>query len=431
MNVIENLKPNQHKTQGFPLPPPPSKPRKRKLPQNTFLSFLDQIQGGFYSSSKLVRNEPRTNRDIYFVVRTFKAEVRSNRRNYSHRSVALYRTKKEGSTRRNIEYITCSFLELDGSTDNKIKTQGDILTLVKKNNLPTASYTIETSKGHFHLIWDYNNPLPWNERNESYWASQQKRLIELFRRAGFNVDKGASMNPTQNLRNPSQLQPYSFKRKCKVEIHSSYQKTSLRAIYKALNGTNIANPKRVQAGVKLWRYSRANKTFTLTHKELAINLGVSLRTEKREVKKAIANGDIKIIARLGNNSEKTRTTQYESLIFIEQFPEVPLSSIKNNSLPAEDLLRDLKQKGTSVGRRNRSLFALGLLLKTQLGKRACIEAIRAELLGGSRLCHVPRKEFERTLKNVMKPVYTHPLGLAKMEEWGLLERRKTAVISLH
>ena len=207
--------------------------------------------------------------------------MRSNRRNYSHRNVSLFRTKKDGSTRANIAYMTCSFLELDGSTDGTIKTQGDVLTLIRENNIPTASYVIETSRGHFHLVWNYNNPLPWTEKNESYWKAQQKRLIQLFEQGGFLVDKGASMNPTQNLRNPSQLNAYNFKRRCKVEIHSTYSKTSLRAIYRALNGTNIPNPKRLRASIKLRRFLRANKTFTLTYQELADALGVSLRTVKR------------------------------------------------------------------------------------------------------------------------------------------------------
>jgi len=414
----------QNKKQGFPLSPPPLKTRKRKDSQDCFRSYIEEIQDGLYSGSKLIRNEPRTNRDIYFILKTNTTQVRSHRRNYSHKSVALYRTKKEGSTKANIEYLTCSFVELDGSTDNTVKTRRDVFTLINKNNLPTASYVIETSRGHFHLIWNYNNPLPWTTKGESYWLAQQKRLIELFEQGGFLVDKGASMNPTQNLRNPSQLNPYNFKRRCEVQIHKSYSKTSLRAIYRALNKTSIQNPKRLPANTKLRRYERQNKTFTLTHKELAITLGVSPRTIKREIKKAIANRDIKIIARLGNNSEKTRTTQYESLIFIEQFPEVPLSSIKTILSASRALLARFKLVGAEKGWRNKTIFTLGLILKAQLGKRACIEAIRAELLQGARACHVQEKEFEGILKNIMKSAYSNPFSLAKMREWDLLEETK-------
>jgi len=255
---MENLKPNQHIKQGFPFLLHPSNTRKWKAPENCFRSYIDQVADGFYSSSKLVKNEPRKTSDSYFIVKTFKAEVRSYRRNYSHKSIALFRTKKEGSTRKNIEYMLCSFVELDGSTDNSIKTQRDVMTLIRENNLPTVPHVIQTSPGHFHVIWNYNNPLPWNERNESYWTSQQKRLIKLFEQGGFLVDVGASMNPTQNLRNPSQLNPYNFKRRCEVVIHKSYQKTSLRAIYKALNKTSIPNPKRLPASVKLRQFLRAN-----------------------------------------------------------------------------------------------------------------------------------------------------------------------------
>jgi len=288
-NVIGNITPTEVQKQAFLLAPP-SKPRKRKDPENTFLSFLDQIQGGLYSGSKLVRNSPRTNRDIYFVVRTMTTEVRSNRRNYSHRNVALFRTKKLGSTRANIEYLSGSFLELDGSTDGMIKTINDVQALARKNNLLEGLQPIQTSPGHFHLLWIYNDPLPWNERNESYWISQQTRLIQLFQKDGFNVDVGASLNPTQNLRNPSQLQPYNYKRRCKVEIHSSYQKTSLRRIYRSLNATNIPNPRPMPAITKLRRYLRANKTFTMTYREIAENLETSLITAKRAVKQEIGNG---------------------------------------------------------------------------------------------------------------------------------------------
>jgi len=403
------------------LPPPPLNPQKQKASKDCYTSYIDQIQGGLYSSSKLVRSQPRTTADSYFIVRTFKAEVRSYRRNYSHKSVALFRTKKDGATRGNIEYMTGSFLELDGSTDSTIKTQRDVFTLIEKNSLPKPSYAIETSTGNFHVIWNYDNPLPWTNKGESYWVSNQKRLIELFKRAGFNVDVGASLNPTQNLRNPSQLKPYNFKRRCNVFIHKSYQKTSLRAIYRALNKTSIPNPAPIRASVKLRRFERANQTFTMTYRELAKRCGVSERTIGTEVQKAIKNGDLRIVQRVGNNSEKTRTTQYESLIFIEKFPEVQLSISKNNSVPAEGLLRDFKQKGTSRGLRQKTIFALGLYLKARLGERASLGAIRAELEGGAMRSHVSEKEFERTLRNVVKPVYKFPFSLPKLRAWGLLK----------
>jgi len=415
--VIENITPTETQKQGFLLAPP----LKRKLPQDCFLSYIDQIQDGLYGGSILVRNEPRTTRDIHFVVRTFKSEVRSYRRNYSHRNVSLFRMKRDGSTRKNIEYLTCSFLELDGSSDNKIKTKEDVLTLISKNNLPTASCVIKTSPGHYHVIWDYNDPLPWTTKNESYWISVQKRNIELFQKAGFNVDKGASMNPTQNLRNPSQLNAYNYKRRCEVFIHKTYQKTSLRRIYRSLNKTCIANPKRVQASVKFRRFLRANQTFTLTHKELSINLGIALSTAERIVKRAVQNGDLRIVARTGNNKRITRATRYRSGLYLKpQFSEPSLSICKANSLPAEALLRDFKHVGTSVGRRQKTIFALGLFLKHKLGKEASLGAIRAGLGGGARRCHVSVREFEKTLRNVMKSTYDHPLSNAKLREWNLI-----------
>jgi len=409
------------------LPPPPSKPRKWKAPENCNLSFTDQGTDDF-SSAKLVSSTPQTNRDIYFKFRPRKArptEMKSYRRHYSHRSVALSWTKRDGPTRANIAYLTCSFLEMDGANDNSIKTQGDVFTLVKKNNLPTASYVIGTSRGHYHVIWTYNDPLPWNERNESYWISQQRRLIQLFQKAGFNVDVGASLNPTQNLRNPSQLHPYNYKRRCEVQIHSSYKKTSLRRLYKALNGTTIANPKRVQAGVKLRRDLRQNKTFITTHKAYAKKHGVSERTMRTEMKRAIANGDLQIVRKTGNNKRFTRATEYISNLYLEPNSQNGnTSSIKANSVQTEVLLRDFKQKGTQVGRRQKTLFALGLFLKHKLGKRACVEAIRAELEGGAMRCHISVREFERVLKSIMKPVYTNPFSLSKLRDWDLIVEPK-------
>ena len=428
--MIGNITNTEDKTQGFFLAPP-LKPSERKAPENCFLSFIDQIQGGLYSSSKLVRNSPRTHRDSYFVIKIRATSVRSYRRNYSHKSVALYRTKTGGCTRGNIEYLTCSFLEIDGSTDNTIKSLSDVLAFIKNNNLPTASDVIPTSNGNFHILWNYSRPLPWTNKGESYWTAQQKRLIKLFKRAGFLVDVSASLNPCQFLRNPSQLQPYNYKRRCRIEIHKSYKKTSLRSLYKALNSTNIQNPRPIRASVKLRRYSRANKTFTATHKELAENLGMSLRTIKTQVSRAVSNGDLRIVARLGNNNEKTRTTQYESMLFIERIPEVQLSILKDNSVQTKGLLRDFKRKGTSVGRRQKTLFALGLYLKHKLGKEASIEAIRGELLQGAMHCHVSVREFERTLKNVMKPEYTNRFSLAKLRDWDLLEPEPSRKSFLH
>ena len=402
--------------------PPPLHARKRKAPENCFRSYIDQVADGFYHASKLVRNEPKTTKDTYFLIKTRATSVGSYRRNYSHRSVALFRTKRDGPTRANIEYLTCSFLELDGSTDNTIKSLEDVQTLARKNNLLEGLQTIETSKGNFHVMWIYTRPLPFTEKGESYWLAQQTRLIQLFQRAHFNVDIGASLNPTQNLRNPSQLNAYNFKRRCEVFIHSTYQKTSLRRLYKALNKTSVPNPRPIRASVKLRRYLRANETFTLTHKELAETLGTSHSTAERIVKRAITNGDMFAVGKVGNNKGTKRATEYLSKLYIEpQFSEPSHSISTNNSLRETNLLEDFQANGAENGRRNRTIFALGLYLKARLGKRACIEAIRGELAKGARACHVPRKEFEGILKNVMKDSYTNPLSISKLREWGLLQ----------
>ena len=233
------------------------------------------------------------------------------------------------------------------------------------------------------------------------------------------------MNPCQNLRNPSQLNAYNFKRKCEVHIHKSYNKTSLRRIYRALNATDIPNPKRLPASTKLRRYLRANQTFTLTHKELAINLGIALSTAERIVKRAIANGDMFAVGKVGNNKGIIRATRYRSGLYLEpQFSEPSHSISTNNSLRRTKLLTDFKAHGTEKGRRNKTIFALGLEIKSQLGKEASLEAIRDALKGGARLCHVSVREFERTLKNVMKNSYTNPLSLSKLRGWNLIAEPK-------
>jgi len=428
---MENLKPNQTERQEL-IAPPPLNTRTKKPPEGCHWSFIDQIQDGLYTSNKLIRLSPRINRDRHFLIKTRTTQVLSYRRNYSHKSVALYRTKKDGATRGNIAYMTGSFLELDGSVDGTVKSLEDVLALISKNNLPMPSYIIQTSPGNFHILWTYDNPLPWNERNESYWISVQKRYIELFKRDGFNVDKGASLNPCQNLRNPSQLNAYNYKRKCKVYIHKTYQKTSLRTLYRALNKTSIPNPKKVQASVKLRCDLRVNKSFITTHKAYAKKHGVSERTIRRELQKAIQNGDLQIVRKTGNNKRFTRATEYLSNLYIEpEFSERTLSISKNNSLKKTDLLSDFRANGAKEGRRNRTIFALGLHLKAQLGKRASIGAVRSELEGGAMRCHVSVREFERTLKNIFKPAYSNPLSLPKMREWDLLGKRKITEISLH
>jgi len=284
------------------------------------------------------------------------------------------------------------------------------------------SYVIETSRGHFHLIWNYNNPLPWTTKNESYWTSQQKRLIELFKRAGFDVDVGASLNPCQNLRNPSQLNPFNFKRRCKVYIHKSYSKTSLRRLYRALNGTDIPNPSRLPANTKLRRYLRANETFTLTHAELGITLGICTKTAQREVSRAVQNGDIQIVQRIGNNKGIKRATEYVSKLYIEsEFSERTLSISTNNSLKGTNLFTDFQANGTEEGRRNRTVFVLAVGLSCESNQTLSVSEIADQLREGALRSGLSEREFLRTIKNAVKPIYSNPFSLPKMRAWDLIQ----------
>ena len=314
---------------------------------------------------------------------------------------------------------------MDGASDGTVKSLEDVQALIRDNNLPTASYVIETSPGHFHVLWIYDKPLEWTTKGESYWLSVQKRYIELFKRAGFLVDKMASMNPCQNLRNPSQLRPYNFKRHCEVYIHKSYKKTSLRAIYKALNGTNIANPAPIRASVRLRRYLRANQTFEITHAELAETLGTCTKTAQREVSRAVQNGDIQIVQRVGNNKGIRRATEYTSNLYIEPNSQKGHVSIsKNNALKRTYLLPDFQADGTEKGRRNKTAFVLAVGLSCESNKTATVTEIADQLRGGAMRSGLSGKELVRTIKNAVKPVYDHPFSKAKLQDWGLLEEPK-------
>jgi len=385
---------------------------------------IDQEHDGSYSPSKFVRSEPRSTRDIYDIFKsnyTSQVTIVSFKRNYSHKCIALFKKKNAGPARDNISYALCSFLELDDSTDGTTKTSKDVFNFCNLNGLPKPSYVIETSKGHFHVIWLYGNPLPWTEKNESYWMGQQKRLIELFKLGCYLVDEGASLNPVQNLRNPSQLEPYNYKRKCQVVIEKTFNKTSLRAIYRALNGTNIPNPKRVQARIKLRRYLRQNKHCPFTYDEWAEVLCVSRRTAVTVVQEAIANGDLTEPKMTGNNKGITRKTEYTSLIYIE-FGEpvsgVQASIFKTNLLANERLCADFLRRGAEEGYRVRTIFTLGVHLKLE-NCEISLQELKNMLEEGRKKSCTPEKEFERTLKSALKSQYTQRLSIAKMKQWGL------------
>jgi len=376
----------------------------------------------------LVRAKPKSIKDLYTTLKSTyanKTEVRSYRRNSTHRCIALLKVKSAGPIRDNIGYMLGSFLELDGSTDGTIKTRADLFSFCNMNGIPKPSYVSETSQGHFHLLWIYNNPLPWTERSESYWMGQQKRLIELFKLGCFLVDEGASLNPVQNLRNPSQVNPYNYKRRCKVIIEKTFNRTSLRAIYRALNGTNIPNPKRVQARIKLRRYLRQNKHCPFTYDEWAEVLCVSRRTAVTVVQEAIANGDLTEPKMTGNNKGITRKTEYTSLIYIE-FGEpvsgVQASIFKTNLLANERLCADFLRRGAEEGYRVRTIFTLGVHLKLESCEISLPE-LKNMLEEGRKKSCTPEKEFERTLKSALKSKYSQRLSIAKMKQWGLVPEK--------
>ena len=185
--------------------------------------------------------------------------------------------------------------------------------------------------------------------------------------------------------------------------------------------TDIPNPSRLPATTKLRRYSRANKTFTLTLAELAENLGISLITAKRAVKQEIGNGGMSVDQRKGNNKGIKRTTEYISNLYIEpQFSEVSLSSSTTILSANRALLERFQTVGEEEGVRNKLIFALGLFLKLVMGLATVGELVDV-LGGGSRRSGVSDREVIRTLNNVLKSNYTNPLSMSKLREWGLLQ----------
>jgi len=199
----------------------------------------------------------------------------------------------------------------------------------------------------------------------------------------------------------------------------------LRAIYRALNKTSIPNPKRLPASVRLRRFLRANQTFEITLAELAETLGTCTKTAQREVRRAVQNGDLRIVARTGNNKRIRRTTEYTSTLYLEpEFSERTHSINTNNSLKETDLLADFQANGALRGYRNKAIFVLAVGLSCKSNQTLSVSEIADQLRGGSLRSGLSEKELVRTIKNAIKPVYSNPFSLPKMREWGLLEETK-------
>jgi len=326
-----------------------------------------------------------------------------------------------------------SFLELDGSTDMALKTKEDVLKICKHLNLPTPTHIIETSPGHFHLIWTYERPLLWTPKNERWWTAQQRRLIEAFH--DFGPDEKACLNPVQFLRNPTQLNPYNYKRNCVVEIHTTLFKTSLSAIQKALDEAGFENP-RIPAAQIIRQDMRRNKFIIETYKEWGDRLGLSEGTMKREVPKLLANGDMRQIASYGNNKGITRRNLYESIIYVEpytgpakadyntkniKFSKVSSERSKTNLLANARLVREFSEQGIEIGLRNKAIFACGLFEKWRNGGEIGFDKLYERLYTGFLRCGISEKEYIRTLRNVLKKKYVRPLSIKKLRQWGLIK----------
>lgn len=401
----------------------------------SLLAFIDQEYDGLFLRSYLVPEHPKKNNQRYdiFKSRYTGVHISSYRRNKSHRCIATFKNKGGGPCIGNISQVNCSFLELDGSPDGSVKTRDDVFTKCRDFNFPTPSYVIQTSPGHFHVIWKYERPLPWNPKNERWWTAQQKRLIDGFR--DFGPDGKACLNPVQFLRNPTQLNPYNWKRKCDVIIYTTPFKTSLAAIQKVLDNAGFHNP-RIPAEQILRQFLRCHQNFTGTYKQWGELLGLSEGTMKRTVPKLIASGDMQRVEGYGNNKSQTRTNLYVSLIYLEpitnatetntetknnRFPEVSLERSKTSLSANAVLVREFCENGIRVGLRNKAIFACGLYEKWKSGGEIDFEQLYDILYAGFIKSGISEKEYIRTLKNVLKSRYVQPISVKKLIQWGLIE----------
>jgi len=163
----------------------------------------------------------------------------------------------------------------------------------------------------------------------------------------------------------------------------------------------------------------------MTYIEFAEALGVSVRTAKTEVNKAIQNGDLAEPKKVGNNKGETRTTEYISLVYIE--PEEPVSGVqasifKTNLLANERLCADFLRRGAEEGYRVRTIFTLGVHLKLE-NCEISLQELKNMLEEGRKKSCTPEKEFERTLKSALKSKYSQRLSIEKLKRWGLLEEK--------
>jgi len=364
---------------------------------------------------------------------TGQVHISSYRRNWTHRNIATFKKKRRsGPTIDNIDSLFGSFLELDGASEGTVKTVDDVYNRCREKGIPTPTYVIETSLGHFHIIWLYECPLPWTPKHSRWWIAQQKRLIEIFQH--FGPDTKACLNPVQFLRNPTQLNPFNFKRKCDVIIHPTKFKTSLRALQRALDRIGIENP-RIPAETIIRQDLRQNEIIKGTYKEWGERLGLSERTMKRFIPNLIENDDLIIESRHGNNKGERRSIIYKSLIYLEPFTEpliseetekehiseVPLERSITHLSTNERLMREFCENGAIEGLRNNTIFACGSYLKFKKKGEISFEELKTALNPGFSKCGISEKEYTRTLNNILKIKYTHPFSRKTLENWGLLE----------
>jgi len=398
---------------------------------NSYLAFIDQEVGGSYSPAQLVHREPSKNKQRYVVFEsqyTGQVHISSYRRNWTHRNISTFKKKRKGGpTIDNIDCLLGSFLELDGCV-NDIKTSEDVYSRCREKKLPTPSYVIETSLGHFHVIWLYEIPLPCTPKNSRWWIAQQQRLIEIFQE--FGPDTKACLNPVQFLRNPTQLNPFNFKRKCDVYIDSTKYRTSLGALQRALDKTGIENP-RIPAETIIRKDLRKNSSINETYKQWGARLGFSERTMKRVIPKLIENDDLIIESRHGNNKGERRSIIYKSLIYLEPFTE-PLISEETEkehisevplersitSLPANAcVMREFIEHGAVEGLRNKTIFICALYERCRNHGKIGENEIYERLYPGYVNCGISEKEFQRTIKSALKSKYDRPFSNAKIAEW--------------
>ena len=90
-------------------------------------------------------------------------------------------------------------------------------------------------------------------------------------------------------------------------------------------------------------------------------------------------------------------------------------------LEDECLMREFCENGAVEGLRNKTVFICALYKKCRNHGKISENELYERLYSGFMKCGISEKEYTRTLNNVLKSKYSHPLSQKTLENWGLIE----------